>query len=71
MKKLGIILLVLNLAITQSSWAQKEEVEQLILNWEKLKQFEEILDNMYRGYKILDKGYRTIKDIAQGNYSIH
>ena len=26
---------------------------------------------MYRGYKILDKGYTTIKNIAQGNYSIH
>jgi hypothetical protein len=26
---------------------------------------------MYRGYLILDKGYSTIKNIAEGNYSIH
>jgi hypothetical protein len=51
--------------------AQSQEAQQLLLNWEKLRQLEEILDNMYRGYKILDKGYTTIKNIAQGNYSIH
>ena len=51
--------------------AQYFETQQLILNWEKLQQLEEILDNMYRGYLILDKGYSTIKNIAEGNYSIH
>lgn len=61
----------MSLVTGQSVFAQQQEVQQLILNWQKLKQLEEILDNMYRGYKILDKGYRTIKDIAQGNYSVH
>lgn len=51
--------------------AQTQEAQQLLLNWAKLKQLEEILDNMYKGYKILDKGYHTIKSIAEGNYSIH
>jgi hypothetical protein len=51
--------------------AQAREIQQLLLNWEKLRQLEEILDNMYRGYKILDKGYNTIKNIAEGNYTIH
>src|SRR5690606_36855724 len=45
--------------------------QQLILNWEKLNQLKKILDNMYKGYKILDKGYTTIKNIAQGNYTLH
>lgn len=72
MKKILLtLLLVIGFVTSQSVFAQQQEVQQLILNWEKLKQLEEILDNMYRGYKILDKGYRTIKDIAQGNYSIH
>jgi len=62
---------MMGLITSQSAFAQQQEVQQLILNWQKLKQLEEILDNMYRGYKILDKGYRTIKDIAQGNYSVH
>jgi hypothetical protein len=65
------LLLMMGLVTGQSTFAQQQEVQQLILNWQKLKQLEEILDNMYRGYKILDKGYRTIKDIAQGNYSVH
>ncbi len=47
------------------------EAQQLLLNWEKLQQLEEILDNMYKGYQILDKGYTTIRNIAEGNYSIH
>lgn len=50
---------------------QSFEAEQLILNWEKLKQLEAILDNMYRGYKILDKGYSTIKNVTEGNYKLH
>jgi hypothetical protein len=50
---------------------QTQEATQLILNYEKLKQLEEILDNMYKGYKILSKGYNRIKDIAEGNYNIH
>lgn len=51
--------------------AQTQEIAQLILNVEKLKQLEEILDNMYKGYKILTKGYNTVKDIAEGNFSLH
>jgi DNA repair ATPase RecN len=50
---------------------QTQEATQLILNYEKLKQLEEILDNMYKGYKILSQGYNRIKDIAEGNYNIH
>ncbi|MDZ7650304.1 MAG: TerB family tellurite resistance protein [Cytophagales bacterium] len=72
MKRITIIfLLTLNIAATNIAVSQEVEIQQLLLNWEKLRQLEEILDNMYRGYKILDKGYRTIKDISQGNYSIH
>jgi len=57
--------------IAHCSSAQAAEAEQLLLNWEKLQTLEEILDNMYTGYKILDKGYTTIKKISEGNYSLH
>src|ERR1041384_5574619 len=50
---------------------QTDEAAQLLLNWEKLQQLEEILQNMYVGYKVLDKGYTTIKNISEGNYTIH
>jgi hypothetical protein len=51
--------------------AQAEELQQLALNLEKLNQLRGILDNMYKGYQILTKGYNTIKDLAEGNFSIH
>jgi hypothetical protein len=56
---------------TQQIRAQSQEAIQLILNYEKLQQLEEILDNMYKGYKILATGYNTIKDIAEGNFTLH
>jgi hypothetical protein len=51
--------------------AQSHEVQQLLLNVEKLEQLKKILDNMYTGYEILRKGYTAIKDISEGNFSIH
>ena len=51
--------------------AQTHEITQLILNYEKLEQLEEILDQMYKGYKVLTQGYNTIKDIAEGNFNLH
>ena len=51
--------------------AQSEEIQQLILNWEKLTQFKKILQNMYDAYKILDKGYTAVKDISEGNFNLH
>jgi len=65
------IIFITVLTAGNSSFGQAVEIQQLILNWEKLRQLEEILDNMYRGYQILDKGYTTIKNIAEGNYTIH
>jgi hypothetical protein len=51
--------------------AQSEELQQLILNLQKLNQFRAILTNMYKGYQILTKGYNTIKDLAEGNFKLH
>ncbi len=69
MKKVVISVFVLSLSV--SSFAQSTEATQLILNYEKLKQLEKILDNMYTGYKILSQGYNRIKNIAEGNYKLH
>lgn len=72
MKIITIILLnLMTLLIPNRSLAQSDEAQQLLLNWEKLQTLEKMLDNMYMGYKILDKGYTTIKKIAEGDYSIH
>lgn len=51
--------------------AQSDEAQQLILNVEKLAQFKKILKNMKDAYKIIFKGYTAVKDLSQGNFSLH
>jgi|SRR6218665_2127757 len=51
--------------------AQSFEVQQLLLNVEKLAQFKQILADLKKGYEIISKGYTTIRDISQGNFSLH
>lgn len=51
--------------------AQTNETAQLLLNVEKLAQFKQILANMKKGYDILNSGYSTIKDLSEGNFSLH
>lgn len=72
MNSLRFILILATLLTTNiRARAQSDEAQQLLLNWEKLKQLEAILDNLYIGYRILDKGYTTIKDLTQGNVKLH
>jgi DNA repair ATPase RecN len=51
--------------------AQANEIAQLLLNVEKLRQFKQILSDLKKGYDILYKGYNTIKDISEGNFKLH
>jgi hypothetical protein len=67
----AIFATVLAISLSTMALAQTQEATQLLLNYEKLKQLEEILDNMYKGYKILSQGYDRIKGIAEGNYKLH
>lgn len=51
--------------------AQSTEAQQLLLNVEKLSQLKNILEDAKKGYTILMNGYNAVKDIAQGNFSLH
>lgn len=64
---LGIILLT----VPHKSAAQSQEIQQLFLNIEKLSQFKEILSDMKKGYDILSTGYKSVKDMSQGNFTLH
>jgi hypothetical protein len=55
----------------QLASAQSAEVEQLMLNIEKLSQLKQVLSDMKKGYETLSNGYGRIKDIAQGNFKLH
>ncbi|KIA82444.1 hypothetical protein [Flavobacterium sp. AED] len=72
MKKILIIGIVLvGLLLPLKVTAQAQEMQQLILNIEKLAQFRQILKDMKKGYEILNGGYNTVKKISQGNFSLH
>jgi len=51
--------------------AQSEEVQQLLLNVEKLAQLKSILSDMKAGYEIVHKGYGAVRDISEGSFSLH
>ncbi|WP_215222665.1 TerB family tellurite resistance protein [Echinicola shivajiensis] len=73
MKKQGLKFLLMGLLFMgpNLSKAQVGESAQLLLNVEKLSQFKQILDDMYKGYQTLSKGYNMVRDVASGNFSLH
>ena len=73
MKKIIILLFLFSIAMgfTDRASAQAQELEELALDIEKLAQFKQILSDMEKGYAILEGGYNTIKNISQGNFSLH
>ncbi len=72
MKSIKILLpALLILWATSYSRAQSTEIQQLLLNVEKLSQFKNILSDMKKGYQILNTGYSAVKNISQGNFSLH
>jgi len=71
MKRIGIIAVITLCALNSNAISQTRDAQQLILNYQKLQQLKEILDNMKRGYKILDQGYTTIKNLSEGNFTLH
>lgn len=62
---------VLFSGLSFQSKAQSAELQQLLLDIQKLSQFKRILSAMYKGYQVLSSGYETIKNISQGNFSLH
>lgn len=56
-----------------SSRAQSmaDVIRQLALDYQKLASLKNILGEMYTGYTVLSKGYGAVKDVAQGNFSLH
>lgn len=72
MKRQFILLIMLmGLVFPCSVAAQSQELQQLILNIEKLAQFKQILTDMKKGYQILNGGYNTVKDLSEGNFNLH
>ena len=64
-------LLILVFTVNISARAQSQEAQQLLLNVEKLSQLKNILADMKKGYQVISGGYNAIKNISQGNFSLH
>jgi hypothetical protein len=71
MKKVIMIFLLVILGSAAQLSAQSEEAQQLLLNVEKLAQLKQILTDLKKGYTIVSTGYNTIKNISQGNFTLH
>ncbi|WP_316800230.1 TerB family tellurite resistance protein [Pedobacter frigidisoli] len=66
-----VLFVVLSFLCCINSFAQSTEVQQLLLNVEKLSQLKNILSDMKKGYTIISTGYNAVKSISQGNFSLH
>lgn len=71
------ITFILAFLLTTCSWmpqpvrAQADEIQQLLLNVEKLNQLKSILSDMKKGYDIINQGYSAIQDISEGSFNLH
>ncbi|HTN20748.1 MAG TPA: hypothetical protein VL125_09745 [Pelobium sp.] len=68
---MGLVILMVLTATSMPVKAQSAEVQQLLLNVEKLSQLKNILADMKKGYVIITNGYNAVKDVSQGNFSLH
>jgi hypothetical protein len=53
------------------AYSQSQEAQQLLLDVQKLAQLKSILEDLKKGYTILESGYSTIRNISEGNYNLH
>lgn len=72
MKRMIVWGLTLSLLLfTRPAKAQTQEVEQLLLNVEKLAQMKQILAQAKQGYEVVAKGYLAVKNVSEGNFDLH
>lgn len=70
-KKLIALMLCCTLAQAAAAQSISDDIQQLVLDYQKLAQMKSILKEMYKGYQIVSTGYNQVRDITQGNFSLH
>ncbi|WPV02151.1 TerB family tellurite resistance protein [Mucilaginibacter sp. cycad4] len=66
-----LVILTLSFERSQAQISTGQDMQQLLLDIEKLTQFKTILSDMEQGYTILTQGYQQVKDLSQGNFNLH
>lgn len=51
--------------------AQDDEIQQLLLNVQKLEHLKEILESMKEKYQVLSQGYQQVNALSEGNFRMH
>lgn len=64
-------MIIAALLLACSANAQSDELQQLLLNIEKLTQFKAILSDMKQGYQIYQQGYGMVSNLSKGNFNLH
>ncbi|SDF15822.1 hypothetical protein SAMN05216464_113152 [Mucilaginibacter pineti] len=59
------------ISFTVRAQSVSDLLEQLALDYQKLAGMKNILSQMYKGYEVLTKGYNSVRDVSQGNFSLH
>lgn len=71
MKTWGFIVLLSSCFFGKQSAAQTHEIQQLLLDVEKLAQLKNMLTDLKKGYEIISAGYGTIREISKGTFDLH
>jgi len=75
MKKSFIIFFILLscslLPVAGQAQSIAQELEQLQLDYQKLAGLKSILQQMYKGYELINNGYNSVKSVSQGNFNLH
>lgn len=71
MKTLWIVLFAGMIAIPCCAQSTSDWIQILTLDVQKLEELKDILQDMRKGYEILDKGYTEIRDLARGRFNLH
>lgn len=67
----GVLITFISFIATGRASAQVQEMQQLLLDIEKLTQMKSILSDMKTGYQIYEQGYGSISSLSKGNFKLH
>lgn len=67
----GVLITFFSIIATGRASAQVQEMQQLLLDIEKLTQMKSILSDMKTGYQIYEQGYGSISSLSKGNFNLH
>jgi len=74
MKRIGMLILLACTGLIvkpYSANAQAQELQQLLLDIQKLSSMKSVLSEMKTAYNVISAGYDEVKNVTQGNFSLH